>query len=81
MVGGTGAEKLMPCAANAVKNIFKNEGKILKRTFCSQFFFHLVAQYSEVVFARYIPPLLASKPVSFLLCFPSLYFCDNRDRR
>jgi hypothetical protein len=38
MVGGTGAEKLMPCAANAVKNIFKNEGKILKRTFCSQFF-------------------------------------------
>ena len=44
-------------------------------------FFILPVQFSVVVFARCIPPLLASKPVSFLLCFPSLYFCDKRDRR
>ena len=50
--------------------------KIWKKNFMlSLLNFSSLLVYSVVEFARYIPPLLASKPVSFLLCFPSLYFC------
>jgi hypothetical protein len=71
--GGTAEAKLIPCAANAVEkaitgtlNLKQEKGKRKNNASTSK--------KNQHVHSCYIPSLLVSKPVSFLLCFPILYF-------